>query len=286
MINVSAAPFNLDADAAEWVNTTLAGMDLRAKVGHLFHLVCRVNDAEGIRSVLDVATPNGFMLRALPAADVVPVARLVQDAAPIPMLLSADVERGANGLYVEGTSFASAMQVAATCDVTFAERLGTVIAREAGALGCTWAFSPIVDIQYSFSSPITNIRCFGSDRTRCRPWASRSSRLWSRTGWPQLVGRRSAAMGADPRERLAQVPQRDPDGLRVARQPVPPPGRTASQDLHQRVWLQQGHRGRRRRQAARTHPVRRDEPRRPVLRVLGHASVRRWCRLGTASTEV
>jgi len=63
MIDVSAAPFNLDADAAEWVNTTLAGMDLRAKVGHLFHLVCRVN-------------------------------------APIPMLLSADVERGANGLYV------------------------------------------------------------------------------------------------------------------------------------------------------------------------------------------
>jgi len=121
MIDITAAPFTLDADAAEWVHTTLAGMDLRAKVGQLFHLVCRANDAEGIRRVLDVATPNGFMLRALPAADVVSVARLVQDAAPIPMLLSADVERGANGLYVEGTSFASAMQVAATGDVAFAE---------------------------------------------------------------------------------------------------------------------------------------------------------------------
>src|SRR5665811_1296818 len=119
MIDITAAPFTLDADAAEWVHTTLAGMDLRAKVGQLFHLVCRANDDEGISSVLDVATPNGFMLRALPAADVVSVARLVQDAAPIPMLLSADVERGANGLYVEGTSFASAMQVAATGDVAF-----------------------------------------------------------------------------------------------------------------------------------------------------------------------
>jgi beta-N-acetylhexosaminidase len=164
MIDITAAPFNLDTEAAEWVQTTLAGMDLRAKVGQLFHLVCRANDAEGIRAVLDVAIPNGFMLRALPAPDVVSVARLVQEAAPIPMLLSADVERGANGLYVGGTSFGSAMQVAATGDVAYAERLGTVIAREAGALGCTWAFSPIVDIQYNFASPITNIRCFGSDR--------------------------------------------------------------------------------------------------------------------------
>jgi beta-N-acetylhexosaminidase len=164
MIDITAAPFNLDAEAAEWVQTTLAGMDLRAKVGQLFHLVCRANDAEGIQAVLDVAIPNGFMLRALPAPDVVSVARLVQEAAPIPMLLSADVERGANGLYVGGTSFGSAMQVAATGDAAYAERLGTVIAREAGALGCTWAFSPIVDIQYNFASPITNIRCFGSDR--------------------------------------------------------------------------------------------------------------------------
>lgn len=163
MIDITAAPFSLDRDAVEWVNTTIAGMDLREKVGQLFHLVCRANDAAGIRAVLDVATPNGFMLRALPAPDVVSVARLVQEAAPIPMLLSADVERGANGLYVGGTSFGSALQVAATGDVAYAERLGTVIAREAGALGCTWAFSPIVDIQYNFASPITNIRCFGSD---------------------------------------------------------------------------------------------------------------------------
>ena len=52
MIDITAAPFNLDTKAAEWVQTTLAGMDLRAKVGQLFHLVCRANDAEGIRAVL------------------------------------------------------------------------------------------------------------------------------------------------------------------------------------------------------------------------------------------
>ena len=163
MIDLAAAPFHLDAEAQAWVRDTLAAMDTEQKVGQLFHLLCRSADLDAIRADLAIAQPNGYMLRGMPAADVVSVARLLQRESRVPALLSANLEKGADGLIAEGTSFGSPMQVAATNDIAHAERFGIATGREARAVGCNWGFSPIVDIQYDHNNPITNIRCFGSD---------------------------------------------------------------------------------------------------------------------------
>ena len=163
MIDLGAAPFHLDAEAQEWVHSTLASMDTDAKVGHLFHLLCRSADLDAIRADLAIAQPNGYMLRGMSAADVVTVTGMLQSELAVPALISANLEKGADGLLAEGTSFGSPMQVAATGDVEFASRFGIATGREARAVGCNWGFSPIVDIQYDHNNPITNIRCFGSD---------------------------------------------------------------------------------------------------------------------------
>ncbi len=163
MIDLAGAPFHLDAEAQAWVHDTLASMDPEAKVGQLFHLLCRSADLDAIRADLAIAQPNGYMLRGMRAADVVAVATLLQTESAVPALLSANLEKGADGLIAEGTSFGSPMQVAATSDVANAERFGMATAREARSVGCNWGFSPIVDIQFDHNNPITNIRCFGSD---------------------------------------------------------------------------------------------------------------------------
>ncbi|MEW5720151.1 MAG: glycoside hydrolase family 3 N-terminal domain-containing protein, partial [Chloroflexota bacterium] len=84
----------------------------------------------------------------------------------IPLLLAANLERGGTGIALDGTNFASQMQVAATDDETLAYRLGLVCGREARAVGCNWTFSPVVDIDFNFHNPITNTRTYGSDPDR------------------------------------------------------------------------------------------------------------------------
>ena len=55
------------------------------------------------------------------------------------------------------------MAVAATGKVENARRLGEVCGTECAAIGGNWAFAPIIDIDYNFRNPITNIRTFGSN---------------------------------------------------------------------------------------------------------------------------
>ena len=163
MVDITASPFNLDPEGVQWVGSTLASMDTRAKVGQLFHLAAMFPDPAAIDRDNAVAQPNGYMLRGMPAEQVVGLHRHLQSTASIPMLLSANLEKGADGLIAEGTSFGSPMQVAATGKVEHASHFGIATGREARAVGCNWGFSPIVDIQFNHNNPITNIRCFGSD---------------------------------------------------------------------------------------------------------------------------
>ena len=56
------------------------------------------------------------------------------------------------------------MGVAASANPVNAYRLGAIAGKEAQAVGCNWAFSPICDLDMNFRNPITNVRTFGSDQ--------------------------------------------------------------------------------------------------------------------------
>ncbi len=56
------------------------------------------------------------------------------------------------------------MGVAASDDPVNAYRLGAIAGKEAQAVGCNWAFSPICDLDLNFRNPITNVRTFGTDQ--------------------------------------------------------------------------------------------------------------------------
>ena len=64
------------------------------------------------------------------------------------------------------------MLVAASGDIQHAKNLGTVCAREGKALGCNWAFAPVVDLDLNFHNPITNTRTFGSNVETVKSFAS------------------------------------------------------------------------------------------------------------------
>lgn len=166
MIDLKAIPFCLDDEAIGWVKDTLAGMTLEQKAGQVFCPMGFSDDPGLLHHLLCDLGIGGLMYRPGPAAYIQGVHRAIQEMAPIPLLLAANTECGGNGLAIEGTSFGAPMAVAATGDPENAYRMGLTACSEGAALGLNWSFAPIVDINYEFHNPITNVRTFGSDVDR------------------------------------------------------------------------------------------------------------------------
>ncbi len=163
MVNLKGNPFFLNDDQVKWVEDTLAGMDLNAKVGQLFCPV-GVSADEGLLYHLtkDIKI-GGIMYRPGMAEDVQETHRKLQELSDIPLLIAANTEGGGDGLAYEGTSFGKPMNVAATKNPEDAYHMGYVACKEGAALGLNWSFAPIVDINAEFHSPITNVRTFGDN---------------------------------------------------------------------------------------------------------------------------
>lgn len=168
MQSFQGKPFYLTPAQCDWVEKTFESLSVEEKIGQLFCLIAYGSDEAYLKTVFDVFKPGGVMLRPMPLDEVVGSVRYLQQTSEVPMLIAANLERGANGAILEGTNFASPMEIAATDNVEMAARLGEICGSEAAAAGVNWSFAPIIDIDYNFRSPITNTRTFGSDPQRVR----------------------------------------------------------------------------------------------------------------------
>jgi beta-glucosidase-like glycosyl hydrolase/CubicO group peptidase (beta-lactamase class C family) len=87
----------------------------------------------------------------------------LQRRSKIPLLIGADFESGTGMRLDEGTSFPSAMAIAATGDPKLAYTVGKTIALEARASGVHWIFAPDADLNNNPDNPIINVRSFGEE---------------------------------------------------------------------------------------------------------------------------
>lgn len=168
MIDYKGNPFYLDDEQIRWVEDTLAEMNLEEKVGQLFCVLFRTADVEEYERIFGLMKPGACMYRTVPLEKAVRFGNLLREKSKIPMLVAANLEKGGNGIVEEGTLLGSPMEVAATGDIAFGEKLATVCAEEGGAVGANWAFAPIIDIDRNYHNPITNTRTFGSNPERVR----------------------------------------------------------------------------------------------------------------------
>lgn len=165
---LTAAPFRLDGKQADWVEDTLASMSTEDRLRQLFCLITYSDNEEDLRRLAEQIRPGGIMSRAVPTEQALRTIRTLQEYSHIPMLISANLESGGNGLLSDGSFFARPMAIAATDDTEQARRLGEICGTEGAAVGANWSFAPIVDIDYNWRNPITNTRTFGSDPERVR----------------------------------------------------------------------------------------------------------------------
>ncbi|NTU91354.1 MAG: glycoside hydrolase family 3 protein [Chlorobiaceae bacterium] len=156
------------AQKDRWVDRTLSGMTLSEKVGQM--IVASIegqyrgnNDKEFLKisRLTEEGKIGGIMFLKGDVMGAGMLANHFQSVSKVPLLVSADMEKGV-AMRLEGaTEFAPAMAVAATGDSTLAQAMSAVIAREARAVGISQDYAPSADLNINPANPVINTRSFG-----------------------------------------------------------------------------------------------------------------------------
>jgi len=83
-----------------------------------------------------------------------------------PMLIAADLERGAGQQVAGLTEFPPPLALASLEDAAVVRWAGAVTAQEARAVGINWVFAPVGDLDVLADNPIVQTRAFGGDPNR------------------------------------------------------------------------------------------------------------------------
>jgi beta-N-acetylhexosaminidase len=155
-------PFNLTPEDIAWVKATLASLTPAERVGQLFNLGSWGNDPTE-QARLAALQPGGVTRFFGPDADYeLGFLDGVRQGAKVPPLLSADLEGSRMSLSF-GTEVPNPLALAAVDDEQASRQIARIMAEEAVALGLNWSFTPVLDINAAFRSPIVATRGFGSD---------------------------------------------------------------------------------------------------------------------------
>ncbi len=174
-----SATGKLTPEQVAWVESTLRQMSIEEKVGQVlfatYHgsftstdspvyakMLHTINDLHvGGFITITHASPLGIVKsQAYPTAV---LTNQLQSRSKLPLLFGADFERGAAMRLDEGTSFPTAMAVAAAGNPKDAYTMGKITALEARAAGIQWIYAPVADVNNNPANPIINTRSFGEN---------------------------------------------------------------------------------------------------------------------------
>ena len=137
-------------------------MTLEEKIGQLF--INHNNDysPEYLDGVLENFHVGGMRYRPGPSAAVQEHIRYAQSKSKVPLLIASNPEMGGAGSCDDGTFVSTHLQAGSHPDKSIARQMGQVAGVETAALGCNWAFAPIVDIHYNWRNTVISTRSFGN----------------------------------------------------------------------------------------------------------------------------
>ena len=182
-----ALPGKAAAQHIRWVDSTMATLNLREKVGQLFvaELVALYThrDHPAYQYALDIIKNyhiGTFILGGGNTLDIPLITNKLQQASKVPLFINGDLEAGMSYMhpwrlsrgwtdrlpkYISGggTMFPSQMGIGATGNPRYAYTFGYVTAREARAVGIQWSNSPVADVNNNAENPIINTRSYGED---------------------------------------------------------------------------------------------------------------------------
>ena len=170
------APAKTKADpVARWMN----GMTTHEKVAQLvvvpfsggplntrsraYREFVKLVEHDHVGGMILVNVTQGKLVQKAEPLNVAAFLNKMQRLAKVPLLVSADLERGASMRLNSTTVFPHAMAFAAAGDLAAVKAEGEITAREARAVGIQWVFYPVADVNNNADNPIINIRSFGEN---------------------------------------------------------------------------------------------------------------------------
>lgn len=185
MVDLKKKPYCLNDEKIKWVEDTIASMSLDEKLGQLFiHLTSAYDDEEAVKEEVASMKLGGIRFNPIKKEDIWEMNRLFHKHSKIPVLSAVNVESGGNGATSDGTCIGQQMKIAATGDSNLAYQMGQVCGIETKAVGCNWAFTPIVDILYNWHNPVISTRSFGDDPNLVLEYSKQYFRGISESGIP------------------------------------------------------------------------------------------------------
>ncbi len=163
MIDLQGNPFYLNEEKVKWVQETLTTMPEDDLIGQVLCPSLATFDPQLVGYYTQGLKVGGVMIRPFEREGLKENIEMLQRSSAIPLLVAANLENGGCGAIQEGTLFANPLGCAATGDPENGYRLGKIACSEAAQVGVNWSFAPIVDVDYNYHNPITNVRTFGSD---------------------------------------------------------------------------------------------------------------------------
>ena len=161
---------DLSDEAAEWATSTLAGLSLERKIAQIITADIAggyIPDGDPrLERWLALARDHGlgmFVLYGGTPRDVAHLLNRLQQAAEIPLLISADFEGGPGQQVVGASEYPANMGFAAADDEDLMYRAAAAAAVEGRAMGVHLTYTPVCDIAWDPDNPAESVRSFGGD---------------------------------------------------------------------------------------------------------------------------
>jgi beta-glucosidase-like glycosyl hydrolase len=106
---------------------------------------------------------GGYIIFGGPAEAVADLTAELRAGSRHPLLIGADLERGAGQQFHGATALPPPAALAALGDPEISRRAGELTAREALAMGIDWVYAPVADLDLEPENPIVGSRAFGAD---------------------------------------------------------------------------------------------------------------------------
>jgi beta-glucosidase-like glycosyl hydrolase len=128
-----------------------------------------------VRSAVDEALElgvGGFILYGGEQDAVQAFTKEMRQRSRHPLLIAADLERGAGEQFIGATGLPPLAAIATLDDVEAVRRAARLTAREARTMGVNWDFAPVCDLDLDPTNPIIGARSFGSNPARVGMYAA------------------------------------------------------------------------------------------------------------------
>ncbi|MGH7624950.1 MAG: glycoside hydrolase family 3 N-terminal domain-containing protein, partial [Gemmatimonadaceae bacterium] len=109
---------------------------------------------------------GGFILYGGEADAVRQLIKELRQRSSVPLLIAADMERGAGQQFTGATGLPPLAAIASLNDPDAVRRAARLTAREARTLGVSWAFAPVCDVDVVPDNPVIGTRALGTNAQR------------------------------------------------------------------------------------------------------------------------